>query len=81
MAEKFIQEAIKRPGSLRRIAAREGGLTKDGKVSVTWARKKYAALRRKAAKGKLSESERRVFGKLQLFLKVLRPAIKKKTKK
>lgn len=42
MAKKWIQEAIKRPGRLRRLAAREGGLTKSGEIKQSWLLKKKA---------------------------------------
>jgi len=68
----FIQKAIKRPGSLRAIAAKEGGLTRDGKIKLSWARKEYNRLRKKAeGPKKLTPSERKKFQKLHLFLKVL----------
>ena len=70
--EKFIQQAIKRPGSLRAIAKRAGAL-KNGKIDVEWARKKYEQLRKKAeGDKKLSKSELLLFRKLNLYLKVLR---------
>lgn len=40
MARKWIQKAIKNPGALRAQAKREGGLTKSGKIKVSWARQK-----------------------------------------
>ncbi len=42
MAKKWIQEAIKRPGRLRRLASREGGLTKSGEIKQSWLLKKKA---------------------------------------
>jgi len=33
---KWIQEAIKHPGRLRRLAKREGALTKQGTIKVSW---------------------------------------------
>jgi len=40
--EKWIQKAIKRPGRLRKLAQREGGLTKDGEIKTSWLIKKKA---------------------------------------
>jgi len=37
--KRWIKKAIKRPGALRRAAARSGGLTKSGKIKRTWLRK------------------------------------------
>jgi len=35
---KWIQKAIKHPGSFRAYAAKHGGLTKDGRINKEWAR-------------------------------------------
>jgi len=45
--KKFIQKAIKRPGRLREMAKREGAITKDGKISTVWLRKKKAEAQRR----------------------------------
>lgn len=39
-AEKWIQKAIKNPGALRAQAKKEGALTKQGTIKVSWLRKK-----------------------------------------
>ncbi|MEO0194922.1 MAG: hypothetical protein ABIL50_05670 [candidate division WOR-3 bacterium] len=36
--KKWIQEAIKHPGALTRLAKREGAITKKGTIKVSWLR-------------------------------------------
>jgi hypothetical protein len=38
--KKFISGAIQSPGSLTKQAKREGGITKQGKISKTWMKTK-----------------------------------------
>lgn len=40
MAHKWIQKAIKKPGSLRAQARREGALTRKGTIKSSWLNKK-----------------------------------------
>ena len=40
MPKKWIQGAVKHPGSLRSLAAKTGGLTKTGRISKKWLAKK-----------------------------------------
>jgi len=48
MAQKrWIQKAIKRPGRVKRLAAREGGLTKDGEVKMSWLIKKINEVKKR----------------------------------
>jgi len=37
--KRWIQEAIKHPGALRRLAKRMGALTKRGTIKVEWLKK------------------------------------------
>lgn len=66
--KKFLARAIKRPGSLRE----HFGIEKGNKIPKPKAQAELSRLQKKA-KGdkKLSESELRLFKKLNLFLKVL----------
>lgn len=75
--DKFIQKGIKRPGALREYF----GVKEGEKIPVEKARAEYKKLTEKA-KGdkKLSESEGRLRDQLQLYLKTLLPAAKKKEK-
>lgn len=66
--KKFIKKAIKKPGALENLAKREGGLNKDGSISVTWARKKL----------KDPKTSVKVKQRINFFLNVLKPASKKK---
>lgn len=52
--KRFIQKAIKRPGRLRKIAAKEGGLTKDGRIKKTWLAEKKREAKKKGDKSLLS---------------------------
>jgi len=38
----WIKQAIRNPGALRRQAAKEGAITKQGTISTSWLRKKAA---------------------------------------
>jgi len=44
--EKWIQKAIKRPGRLRKLAQREGGLTKDGEIKTLLAHQEESGNKR-----------------------------------
>jgi len=60
--DKWIQEAIKKPGSLRATAKKAGAITKSGKISKKWLKEK--------AKGDSSKTARR--SRLALTLSELR---------
>lgn len=62
-----IEEAIKKPGSLRR----HFGLKKGEKVPMRKARAEYKSLQGKAKKGDLTENELSLLRKLSFFLNVL----------
>ncbi|RLC49278.1 MAG: hypothetical protein DRH57_00215 [Candidatus Cloacimonadota bacterium] len=57
---KWIQKAIKRPGSLRAIAKREGALNPDGTIKVSWLRKKAKGSGRVARKARLALTLRKL---------------------
>lgn len=69
--KKFIKKAIKKPGSLERLAAREKGLNRDGTISVAWARRKL----------KDKNTSLTVKRRIHFFLNVLRPASQKRARK
>jgi len=48
--DKWIQEAIKKPGSLRATAKKAGATTKSGKISKEWLEKKVRSGKGKTAK-------------------------------
>lgn len=70
-SKKFIQKAIKKPGTLEKIAAREKGLNRDGTISVAWARKKL----------KDPKTTTTVKRRINFFLNVLKPAARKRRAK
>lgn len=71
--EKFIQKAIKKPGALRRYF----DLGYGDQIPAEKAQAKYDELQKKSAGSKkLSAEESKLFKRLQLFLKVLKPASK-----
>lgn len=77
--KKFIAKAIKKPGSLRA----HFGLGADAPVPVARAKSEQAKLHRRAeqlkANGqKLPEKDRKLLRRLNLFLRVLKPAAKAK---
>ena len=39
-SRRWIQKAIKHPGSLRALARKEGAITRQGTISVAWLREK-----------------------------------------
>lgn len=43
MSKNWIKGAIKKPGSLRAIAKKEGGIDKSGNISESWKQKKAAS--------------------------------------
>ena len=70
--KKWIQGAIKKPGSLTRIAKKAGGFSqKTGKISPSWLHSKLSALKQKA-KGakKLPKSDLSLLRKILLALKL-----------
>lgn len=62
-----IKEVIKRPGSLRELAKKEGAINEHGKIDIDWVREKA--------------KERGLVGyKARFYLNVLHPIIKKNKK-
>jgi hypothetical protein len=73
--EKFIQQAIKEEGALRK----HFGVKEGEKIPVGKAKAEYKRLQEKAkGEKKLKGAEAKLFDQLHLFLKVLQPASKKK---
>lgn len=73
-AGKFIQEAIKEEGSLRKHYS----VPEGKKIPVAKARADYKRLQKESEGDKtLSPSDKKLFDRLHLFLKVLKPAAKK----
>lgn len=69
--EKFIQKAIKKPGALRAYF----GVGEGESIPIGKARAKYNELRQKASgDSKLSTADGKLLKRLQLYLKVLKPA-------
>ena len=69
--DKWIQGALKRPGALRSYF----NVKRGEEIPLGEARAKYAELQDKAeGESKLSESDQKLFKRLNLFLKVLKPA-------
>lgn len=54
MAEKWIQESNLKKGALRATAKREGAITKDGTISITWLRKKAKGKGKTANRARLA---------------------------
>lgn len=74
-AKKWIQKAITRPGALRKYAKAHGGLTKDGRISRSWAESLAASLHKKEKK---TAAETRLLRQLNLYLHQLSGMARKK---
>jgi hypothetical protein len=60
MAKKWIQSAIKKPGSLKQAAKQADALKKDGTIKVSWLRKKAAGSGKTAQRARLALTLRRM---------------------
>jgi len=58
--ERWIQRAIKAPGSLRKQAAKEGAITKQGTISSTWLQKKASGSGTTARRARLAMTLRKL---------------------
>lgn len=54
MAEKWIQKAIKKPGSLTATAKRAGAVTKKGTISKSWLAKQAKGKGKTAKRARLA---------------------------
>lgn len=61
--KKWIQEAIKKPRSLRALAKREGAITKKGTISVEWLKEKAKGSGKTARRARLALTLRKLRGK------------------
>lgn len=63
--DKWLSDAIKRPDRVRRLAAREGGLDKDGDVKLSWVNKRLKKTKDPSLKRALILAKRLIAGDLK----------------
>ena len=60
MAERWIQRAIKKPGSLKAQAKREGALNRDGTIKASWLEEKAKGSGKTAQRARLAKTLRKL---------------------